>query len=110
MFVACTSVFHWIINVYKYIYNRIIYSIIYIYIYCHFIIGNCGFHITICEEWRTKQQLSDTDPSVLASYLPLLFAEEVGFLFEILPEHIDVVVKLFKDANIDTLIIGIDKL
>ena len=70
-------------------------------------LGNCGVRFHISDDWKTQQQMSDTDNTVLNSYFPLLFGEEAGFVFEILPEHVDVVLKLFQQAHINAYIIGI---
>lgn len=73
--------------------------------------GNVGCDITLSTEWyRGKDMYNKAEvancSSALPEYIPILFGEELGFVFEVLPEHVQQVCTAFGDIGIDVKTIG----
>ena len=68
--------------------------------------GNCGLEVTLHDDWNTKKRAQGGSADPLEEVLPLLFSEECGFVFEVLPEDLEQVRKIFAEADLDVKHIG----
>ncbi|KAJ1438863.1 PurM, N-terminal-like protein [Ochromonadaceae sp. CCMP2298] len=60
-------------------------------------LGNCGIDVTLCEAWHTKSDTAKSD--TMPTWAPLLFGEELGYVFEVLPKDLLAVQAAFKKGG-----------
>eukprot|EP01032_Pedospumella_encystans_P013082 gene13082-15084_t len=67
--------------------------------------GNVGIDVTLQEAWNKKSEL-DREGNQDAALVPILFAEECGYVLEVLPEHLDIVLSVFREKGLSIECIG----